>query len=282
VREGDGADDGEPEPVPLVAPYALVAESLEGLEQAVKFARRYHRPAVGNPDHRAAGRRPGLDPGPAAGHVMPDRVPDQVRHQALRQPGITLGRGGAEPGTDRDVLGDRRGDDRQVKRLRPGDATFTARQREQRVDQLLLLPAELQDFVAGGAEGADAGRRVSQRDLQHGPLGGQRGTQFVGRVGDEMPLRLKRGLKPREQVVQGLAEPAELVIAPPGPQPPAQVGGGDVPRGRDDRLQRPQQAAREQPAEPERGRDGDREGNEHDDYLGIQAPAGVADDGRRG
>jgi hypothetical protein len=253
VRDGDGGDDREPEAVPPVAlgPYPLVAEPLERLEQPVKLARRYHRPAVGDPDHRTAGRRPGLDLGPPAGHVVPDRVPDQVRHQALRQPGITLGGGGAEPGVDLDVLGDRRGDGRQVEGLRPGDAAFAAGQREQRVDQLFLLPAELQDFVTGGAEGAGAGIRVTKRHLQHGPLGGQRGTQLVGRVGDEMPLRLKRGLQPREQVVQGLPEPAELVIAAPGPQPPAQVRGGDVPRGRDDRPQRPQQAAGQQPTEPD-------------------------------
>ena len=225
VRDGDGADDGEPEPVPVVAPmpHPLVPEPLEGLEQAVKLARWYHRPGVGDPHHGPAGRRPGLDLGPAAGHVVPDGVPDQVRHQAFRQPGITVGRRGAEPGVDGDVLGHGRGDGRQVEGLRAGDPALAARQREQRVDQLLLLPAEPQDFVAGGAQGADAGLRVAQGHLQHGPLGGQRGAQLVGRVGDEMPLRLERRLQPREQVVKGLAEPAELIIAAPGPQPPARL-----------------------------------------------------------
>jgi hypothetical protein len=257
VRDGDGADDGEPKPepvpVPVVAamPHPLVPESLEWLEQAVDLARRYDRPGVGDPHDGPAGRRPGLDLGPAARPVVPDGVTDQVRHQAFRQPRIAVGRRGAEPGVDRDVLGHGRGDDRQVEGLGAGDAAFAARQREQRVDQLLLLPPEPQDLVAGGAQGVDARRRVAQRHLQHRPLGRQRGAQLVGRVGDEMPLRLERGLQPREQVVEGLAEPAELVIAIPSPQPPAQVRGGDVPRGRDDRLQRPQQAPREQPAEPE-------------------------------
>jgi hypothetical protein len=283
VRDRDGMDDGEPETVPVVAtmPHPLVPKPLEWPEQAVKLAGRYHRPGVGDPHHGPAGRRSGLDLGPAAGHVVPDRVRDQVRHQAFRQPGITVGRRGAEPGVDRDVLGHGSGDDCQVEGLRAGDASFAARQREQRVDQLLLLPAEPQDLVAGGAQGVDADLRVAQRHLQHGPLGGQRGAQLVGRVGDEMPLRLERGFQPREQVVEGLAEPAELVVAVPGPQPPAQVRSGDVPRGRDDRLQRPQQAPREQPAEPERGRDGERQGGEHNSDLGIQASAGMADHRRR-
>ena len=62
VRDGDRADDGEPEavpvPVPVVEPvsYPLVPESLEGLEQAVEFARRYHRPGVGDPHDGPAGR----------------------------------------------------------------------------------------------------------------------------------------------------------------------------------------------------------------------------------
>ena len=268
-------------PVVAAVPYPLVPESLEWLEQAVKLAGRNHRPGVGDPQHGPAGRRPGLDLGPAAGHVVPDRVADQVRHQAFRQPGVALGQRGGEPGVDRDVLGHGRRDDRQVEGLRAGDAAFAARHREQRVDQLLLLPAQPQDFVAGRAQGVGAGLRVAQRHLEHGPLGRQRGAQLVGGVGDEMPLRLERGLQPREQVVQRLAEPAELVIAAGGPQPTAQVGGRDVARGRDDRLQRPQQAPGEQPAEPERGRDRDRQGDERDSDLGKQIPAGMAGHRRR-
>jgi hypothetical protein len=286
VRDGDGMDDGEPqpEPVPVVAamPYPLVPQPLERLKQPVELARRNNRPGVGDPHDRPAGRRPGLDLGPAAAHVVPEGVPDQVRHQAFRQLRISVGRRRAEPGVDRDVPSHRRGDDRQVERLRAGDAAFAAGQREQRVDQLLLLPAEPQDLVAGGAQGVDAGLRVAESHLQYGPLGRQRGAQLVSRVGDEMPLRLERGLKPREQVVEGLAEPAELVIAVPGPQPAAQVGGRDIARGRDDRPQRPQQAPRQQPAEPERDRDRDRQGEEHHGDLGKQASAGMADHRRRG
>jgi hypothetical protein len=50
----------------------------------------------------------------------------------------------------------------QRKALRAGVERHPARG-EQRVDQLLLLPSEPQDFVAGGAEGVNAGLRVAQQ-----------------------------------------------------------------------------------------------------------------------
>ena len=73
---------------------------------------------------------------------------------------------------------------------------------------------------------------------------------------------------------------AELVVALPRPQPPAQVGGGNVPRGRDDRLQRPQQAARQQPAEPERHHHRHHQADEQDGQVGQEAPTGIVN-GRR-
>jgi hypothetical protein len=39
------------------------------------------------------------------------------------------------------------------------------------------------------------------------------------RVGHEVPLRLKRRLQPAEQVVQGVAQLRELVVAPAQSQP---------------------------------------------------------------
>ena len=67
-----------------------------------------------------------------------------------------------------------------------------------------------------------------------------------------MPLRLERGLQPREQVVERLAELGELVVAAGDAEAAAQVAGRDVPRGRGDRAQRPQEPAGDQPAERDR------------------------------
>jgi hypothetical protein len=286
VRHRDGAHDGEPKSEAAIVaartPHPLVAEPLERLEQPVDLRGRHHRPAVADPQHRPSPGRPGLDRRPAARHIVPDRVPDQVRHQALRQPGIALGRRRPEPGVDRHVRDHGQGHLRQVEGLGAGDAPLAARQRQQRVDQRLLLPAEPQHLVAGDAQRRRARPRVAQRHLQHRPLGGQRGAQLVGRVGDEAPLRLERRLQPREQVVQRVPEPAELVVALPRAQPPAQVGGGNIPRRRHHRLQRPEQAAGQQPAERERCHHRQRQADEQHGEVGQEAPTGIANDRRRG
>ena len=45
----------------------------------------------------------------------------------------------------------------------------------------------------------------SERDLEEGALGRQGGAQFVGGVGDEVPLGLEGGFEPREEAVEGVA-----------------------------------------------------------------------------
>ena len=112
--------------------------------------------------------------------------------------------------------------------------------------------AERQYVLACGPQALRAGLRIGQRDLEQGPLGRQRRTQLVRRVGDEPPLRLERLVQPLEQVVEGFREVPELVAPPGEPQPAVQVGGGDLPGRRGDGPQRPQEPAGDQPAEPER------------------------------
>ena len=99
-----------------------------------------------------------------------------------------------------------------------------------------LLIAELDQFIAGSPQVLHGGFGVGERDLEQCPPGGERGPQFVGGVGDEVPLRLERCLQPPEQVVESLAELGELVAAAARAKPPVQVAGGDVAGGGDDRA----------------------------------------------
>ena len=89
---------------------------------------------------------------------------------------------------------------------------------------------------------AVSGFLIVECHLQQGSFDRERGAQFMGGVGHEVPLRPERRFQPREQLVQRLAEPAEFVVAAAGAQPPAQVVGRDVLRGRRDQPDRPGEA----------------------------------------
>ena len=81
------------------------------------------------------------------------------------------------------------------------------------------------------------------------------GSQLVGGVGDETPLRLEGGLETGEEVVEGVAERFELVLRPVEGQALVQAAGGD-PSGRaGDSPDRPQDPAGNEPAGQE-GEDG--------------------------
>jgi hypothetical protein len=107
-----------------------------------------------------------------------------------------------------------------------------ARQREQRVDELLLLGAGGEYSLMGGAERFDGGAGVCQGDLADDPLPGQRGAQLVRGVGDELALGAEGCLEPCEQPVDGVAEVFELIAGAGNGQPGAQVVLGDLPCGR--------------------------------------------------
>ncbi len=119
-------------------------------------------------------------------------------------------------------------------------------------------------------------RRGRRADLQHGLFGGERGTQFVGGVGDEAPLRMERCLEPPEQAVERLAELPELVVGAGNGEALAQVPGGDVAGGCRDAAQGPKDPAGDQPADA-KGEDGHDRGHDH---AGDVLPR-VADYGSR-
>src|SRR5207244_1646644 len=116
-------------------PDALPVGPAERLEQLPEPFGRDHRTGVADPDGRlaASGHRGYL--GPAAAGVMPDRVVDEVRDEAFRQPRITCRRGFGQPGLDADAPAVRflvahrdhvPSDGRQVKRRPLLDAALAA------------------------------------------------------------------------------------------------------------------------------------------------------------
>ena len=231
VRGGDRGDDRQPEAEPVPAEPGRL-EPAERLEQPLHLVRSYHRAGVGHRKHAAARPDPGRHLHPAAGDVVPHGVVHQVGRQALGEPLIALGWGGAErcvhphPALGGVGLGGRHrraGHRRQVERLAPVEAALAARQRQQRLDQPFLLLARCQHPLHGLLHRGDAGVRVTQRDLDQGPLPRERCAQLVRGVRDELPLGREGSLEPGEQPVERLPELGELVIGAVEREPLVQV-----------------------------------------------------------
>ena len=87
----------------------------------------------------------------------------------------------------------------------------------------------------------------------------ERRAQLVGGVGDELALERKRALQPAKQLVEGVCELLELVVGAGEVQALVQVGGRDLPGGRRDRAQRPQEPPGHQPTDREREHGHDRQ-----------------------
>ena len=95
------------------------------------------------------------------------------------------------------------------------EAALAPREREERLDQPLLLRADRQHLLAQVcAERVDVCVRIGERDLDQCALERERGAQLVRGVGDELPLRVERGLEAREQLVEGVPELSDLVVGP--------------------------------------------------------------------
>jgi hypothetical protein len=100
----------------------------------------------------------------------------------------------------------------------------------------------------GGAERLRVGLGVGQSHLHDRLLPGERGTQLVGGVGDELPLGQDEALEPAEQVVEGVAQLLQLVVRPRQGEAPVQTGGRDLPRSGRDRPHRAKRSPRDEPA----------------------------------
>jgi hypothetical protein len=144
------------------------------------------------------------------------------------------------------------GDGGEIERLFAVQAALAARQGEQRLEELLLLPPAVDDVFAGRAKFVESEAWIGERDLEHGPLHGERRPQLVRGVGDEVALRLEGGLQPLEQAVDDVCEVFQLVTRTRKGKPPVQALLGDVPRRARDRGDRPQDPPCHQPAEQHR------------------------------
>ena len=160
---------------------------------------------------------------------MLDGVLKQVRDEADQQPSVAGRDSGRQVHVESDVRGvgpvraQRVPDhDRQVDGLSVGDPLLPLGEREERVDQLLLLLVLLERVAAGLAERLGCGARVGDDHLEQRARGGQRRAKLMRRVGHEPSLR-----------VVGSLERAEH---PSGHQPPEGSGEDRHDGQRDGRL----------------------------------------------
>jgi hypothetical protein len=132
-----------------------------------------------------------------AREVVANRVLEQIRDQPDEKPPVARHDGGDELDVEfepsfidlvlaQGVPGDRG----QVDRLATVDALVPLGEREQRVDQLLLLLVLLERVAAGLPERLRRGRRIGDHHFEQRPRGGQGGAQLVRGIGDESPLRV--------------------------------------------------------------------------------------------
>jgi len=149
VCGGDGFHDREAEPVAVGRADALVAEPLEGSEQALHFEERDDGSRIDDRQASAVGCGTGRDLNGAVGDAVADRVVEQVRYQALNKVCVADRDSALESRADLDAVAlcvmpatvdDVLRELSEVEWLPGLDAAFAGGERQQRVDQSLLLP----------------------------------------------------------------------------------------------------------------------------------------------
>jgi hypothetical protein len=211
-----------------------------------------------------------------------DRVVEQVRDQPLDQRSVADDRSALQLAVEAQpaagdliaaLVEDLAGELVEQQRFVLLDAALAARERQQRADRALLLLADREHPLTGGAQRSGGGVWIGQADLEDRALQRQRRAQLVRGVGDELALRGERGLEPLEQLVEGVAELAQLVVGPVEREALVQVGRGELSRRGRDHLQRTQHTPGEQPAERHRGDRHDRQGEDRPDEQLMQVAA---------
>ena len=149
---------------------------------------------------------------------------------------------------------------REIERLALVQSALGAGQREQRLDQALLLLARREHAPVAHAQ--RVGRRIGivERDLGDGAGACERRPQLVRGVRDELALGGERRLEAPEQLVERVRELAELVVGAFEREATVQAVRRDLPRALVDRAQRAQHPARGEPADADREGGHDREG----------------------
>ena len=133
---------------------------------------------------------------------MAQRVVDEVRHQARDQSRVTddlcFGEVGFDVKTstlgllssrDEHVLGETC----QIGRLPLLETAFARREREEGINELLLLITERQGLFASRSQFCRSGVGGCESDLQQRALACERSSQFVRGVRNEVALRFERG-----------------------------------------------------------------------------------------
>jgi len=150
VGRGDRPYDRQAEAVVAVSSCGAVgAESLEGFEQSPDLGRRNDRSSVADREARMPVPNAGADPNAAAREVVADRVVDQVADETFGQRRVARRRGGFDLGVDPRVTElrvgfeqDRVGDLGKVEGLATVEAALARGERQQRLQEALLILAE--------------------------------------------------------------------------------------------------------------------------------------------
>ena len=152
MRGGDRLHDREAETVAVIRADAGVAEPLERLKEALDVGGGDDGSGVADPESGAVGRGAGRDLDRAAGGVVADRVVEQVRHEALHEAGVAGRVSLIEGGVNLDAaavsvklpaVDNLLAEFSEVERLPALDAAFADRERQQGIDQPLLLARQL-------------------------------------------------------------------------------------------------------------------------------------------
>ena len=189
---------------------------------------------------------------------MPDRVLDQVRCEAADQAPVAGQDGRLQGRGELDVAGARLGllgpqrladDRREVDPFTTVDPALALREREQRVDQLLLLLGLLEHLPAGVAERGDR-RLGSVRTISSSARAAVSGVRSSCEAfATNRRCASKAPFEALEQAIDRVSELAELVPWSLEREPPVEVGFGDLLRGGCHRAQRTQRTPGDQPAE---------------------------------
>ena len=275
----DRLDDRQPEPRALSVARALGRKPLERPGEPADRTGVDDGAGVGDRQKRDAATSPGGHLDSPRVRVVREGVVDQVRDETLDQARIAGHRRRCEDGAQVDraapCLGltgeqDLLGQDRQIERVALGETRLPAGEREECLDQAFLLRPGCEHPLVRGPEGLHGRVGVRQRQLDEGPLHGERRAQLVRGVRHELTLGLDELLQPREQRVEGVAEFLELVVRAAQCQPLVQVGGGDAAGGGGDRPQRAEHPSCDEPAERHRQHRHDRQRQPRVDEQVVQ------------
>ena len=270
MRVDDRLHDRQAEPE-AVAPVAAAGgnraasvEPGERLHELADLLARDDRAGVRDLQRRLAVTKSGPRGHPAVRVVVADRVLDQVRDEPLDHRRVARRGRVTELGVHLDPVRGHRAHDlgghlAQVDRGTLLEPALAAGERQQRLDQALLLLARGEHAPARLAQRLDRRIGIAERHLDQRALERDRRPQLVRGVGDEPALGLERRLQAPEQPVEGVTEFLELVVGSFEREALMEVPLGYAAGPRAHRPDRPQRSSGHQPAEPDRRQRHDRQ-----------------------